>query len=69
MSSSLNTVCFCFGLFEKFPQTHHSRFVFYLLILLASPKETNKAKNIQGGYIKIWKEKKNKKNKRESQGG
>ena len=29
-----------------------------MLILLASPKETNKAKNIQGSEIKIWKEKK-----------
>ena len=29
-----------------------------MLILLALPKETNKAKNIQGSEIKIWKEKK-----------
>ena len=47
---------FCF--IWVIPQSHHSRFVFYLLVLLASPKETNKAKNIQGGQIKIWREKK-----------
>ena len=58
MSPSLKKVCFCFVLFEKFPYSHHSRFDFYLLVLLASPKETNKAKNIQGGHIKIWREKK-----------